>query len=80
MITHLTSEPSYSATSLGRPPSPSAWITGWQSGWNQPANTAARLGQDFGHNVLPALIICAVISLFVARIARERRRRRRGPA
>lgn len=52
--------------------SPSAWTTGWKNGWNQPTNTAARIGHDFGHNVLPALIVFALVVLFVARMARRR--------
>jgi hypothetical protein len=50
----------------------SARMTGWKNGWNQPTNTAARLGQDFGHNVLPALIILAFVVFFAAKLARRR--------
>ena len=62
MITHLSSS--------------SAWMTGWKNGWDQPTNTAARLGHDFGghdfgRNVLPALIVALVV-LFVARMALRR--------
>jgi hypothetical protein len=52
--------------------SPSAWMTGWKKGWDQPTNTAARIGRDIGHNVLPALIVFALVVLFVARMARRR--------
>jgi len=47
-------------------------MTGWKNGWDQPTNTAARIGHDFGHNVLPALIVFALVVLFVARMARRR--------
>jgi hypothetical protein len=47
--------------------SPSAWVTDWKNGWDQPTNTAALIGHDFGHNVLPALIVFALVVLFVAR-------------
>jgi hypothetical protein len=52
--------------------SPAAWMTSWKNGWNQPANTAARLGYDFGHNVLPALIIFAIVIFSVVKLARRR--------
>ena len=47
---------------------PSARMTGWKNGWDQPTNTAARLGHDFGHNVLPALIVFAFVTFFVAKL------------
>lgn len=69
MTINLSSEPSYSG--LGRPPYPSAWMTGWKNGWDQPTNTAARIGHDFGHNVFLVLIVFAFI-VFLARMARRR--------
>ena len=51
--------------------SPSAWMTGWNNGWDQPTNMAARIGRGLGHNGLPALIVALVI-LFVAKIALRR--------
>ena len=59
-------------TPLRKTHPPSAWMTGWKNGWDQPTNTAARIGHDFGHNVLPALIVFALVVLFVARMARRR--------
>lgn len=50
---------------------PSARMTGWKNGWDQPANTAARLGHDFGYNVLPALIVFAFVTFFVAKLSRR---------
>lgn len=47
--------------------SPSAWMTGWKNGLDQPTNTAARIGHDFGRNVLPALIVALVVA-FVAKM------------
>ena len=52
--------------------SPAAWMTGWKSGWDQPTNTAARLGYDFGHNVFPALIVVALAVFFAVKLARRR--------
>jgi hypothetical protein len=52
--------------------SPSAWMTGWKNGWDQPTNTAARLGHDFGHNVFPALIVFALVIFVVVKLARRR--------
>lgn len=51
---------------------PSARMTGWKNGWDQPTNTAARLGYDFGHNLLPALIVLGFVVLFVVKLARRR--------
>jgi hypothetical protein len=51
---------------------PSARMTGWKNGGDQPTNTAARLGHDVGHNVLPALIVFAFVILFVAKLGRRR--------
>jgi hypothetical protein len=51
---------------------PSVRMTGWKNGWDQPTNTAARLGHNFGHYVLPALIVCAFVVFFVAIMARKR--------
>jgi ABC-type dipeptide/oligopeptide/nickel transport system permease component len=47
-------------------------MTRWKNGWDQPTNTAARLGNDFGHYVLPALVVFAVVVFFVARMARRK--------
>ena len=67
MTTHLSSP------MTTHPSSPFARMTGWKNGWDQPTNTAARLGHDFGHNVLPALIVFAfvvVVVFFVVKLAR----------
>lgn len=71
MTIHQSSEPSYSAIRLGRPPSPSAWMTGWKNGWDQPTSTAARMGHDFGHTAFLALIVVAVIVFILARMTRR---------
>jgi hypothetical protein len=72
MTIYLSSVRSYSGTWLARPPSPSAWVRGWKNGWDQPTNTAARTGHDFGHNAFLVLIVFAVIVFFFARMARRR--------
>ena len=67
MITSLASEPpSYCKVHLGAPLSPSQWAICWKYGWDEPTNLMARVGNDFGHNVLPVLIILAVVVLAVA--------------
>jgi hypothetical protein len=64
--TSLGPEPSYCTVHLGAPLSPSQWTTCWKYGWNEPTSTMmSRIGNDFGHNVLPALIILAVIAFLV---------------
>jgi hypothetical protein len=47
-------------------------MTGWKSGWGQPTNTAGRLGYDFGHNVLPVLIVLALAVFLAVKLARRR--------
>ena len=54
MTTSLGPEPSYCTIHLGAPLSPSQWTTCWKYGWNEPTTTMmSRIGNDFGHNVLP---------------------------
>ena len=65
MTTSLGPEPSYCKPHLGVL-TPSQWTTCWKYGWDQPT-TLARIGNDLGHNVLPVLIILAVIVLVVIR-------------
>jgi hypothetical protein len=66
VTTSLGPEPSYCNIHLGTPLTPSQWMTCWKYGWNEPTTTlVARIGHDFGHDVLPVLIILAVI-VFVA--------------
>ena len=52
---------------LGRPQTPSQWMTCWKYGWNKPTTLMARIGHEFGHNMLPVLIILAVIVFVVMR-------------
>jgi hypothetical protein len=60
-----------------------SWLQRWKCGWNQPASHAsAQAGYDFGHNVLPVLIVLAFV-LLLASSARKRRAARetgRAPA
>ena len=65
MTSHLGPEPSYCKLHLGRPLTPSQWTTCWKYGWNEPTNLMGRLGHDFGHNVLPVLIVVAVIAILL---------------
>jgi len=48
------------------------WQQKWDCGWNHPDPAAYQAGYDFGHNVLPVLILLA----FVLLVARTRRRRK----
>lgn len=68
MTTHLGPEPAYCKIHLGAPLTPSQWATCWKYGWDEPT-TMARLGHDFGHNVLLVLIALAVIVFLVVRRA-----------
>ena len=75
MMTQLTPapEPSYCAarTLPSKPLTPSQWITCVKYGWNEQTTAVARLGHDFGHSVLPALIVLAVIFLAVRALIRR---------
>jgi hypothetical protein len=65
VTTSLGPEPSYCKIHLGTPLSPSQWTTCWKYGWSEPTNLMARVGYDFGHDVLPVLIILGVIVVIV---------------
>lgn len=67
MTTSLGPEPSYCSIHLVKPLSPSQWTTCWKYGWDEPTNLMGRLGHDFGHNVLPVLIILAVIVVLLVK-------------
>lgn len=73
MTTHLDPEPSYCVgrTMLSKPLSLSQWSTCLKYGWNEPTTTAARLGHDFGHSALPALIVLAIIFVAVRALIRR---------
>ena len=67
MITALGPEPSYCKLHLGAL-TPSQWTTCWKYGWDEPTTTlATRLGHDVGHDVLPVLIVLAVLAFVVLR-------------
>jgi hypothetical protein len=66
VTTSLGPEPSYCQPHLGAL-TPSQWATCWKYGWDEPTTLTARIGHDFGHNVLPVLIILAVIALLIIR-------------
>jgi hypothetical protein len=68
VTTSLGSEPSYCKVHLVKPLTPSQWLTCWKYGWNEPTSLMARIGHDFGHSVLPVLIILAIIVFVVMRI------------
>ena len=62
--THLGPGPSYCVgrTLLSKPLPPSQWATCWNYGMHQPVpGWLTPAGYDFGHNVLPALAVLAVI-------------------
>ena len=73
VTTHLGPEPSYCVgrTLLSKLLTPSQWATCWNYGMHQPVSGGlTRVGYDFGHNVLPALAVLALIDvagIFLAR-------------
>jgi hypothetical protein len=73
VTTHLGPEPSYCVgrTLLSKPLTPSQWATCFRYGWDKPVpEWVTRVGYDFGHMVLPALAVLAVIvmaGIFLAR-------------
>jgi hypothetical protein len=66
VTTSLGPAPSYCSTHLVKVLSPSQWATCWKYGWDEPTtNLMSRLGYDFGHNVLPVLIVLAIIAVLL---------------
>ena len=55
-----------------------SWLQRWKCGWGQPAAGAAHAGYDFGHNVLPALVVLAVVLLAAG--AMRKRKNHSSPA
>jgi hypothetical protein len=56
------------------------WSQRWNCGWNKPVSPAvAQAGFDFGHSLLPALFVLAVVIL-IARSMRKRKKARAAPA
>jgi hypothetical protein len=72
MTTHLGPEPSYCVgrTPLSKQLNLSQLSTCLKYGWSEPT-TAARLGHDLGHSVLPALIVLAIIFVAVRALVRQ---------
>jgi hypothetical protein len=51
------------------------WQQRWNCGWNKPVSPAvAQAGYDFGHGLLPALVVLAVVIL-IARSVKKRKSR-----
>ena len=56
------------------------WQQRWNCGWNKPVSPAvAHAGYDFGHSLLPALLVLAVVIL-IARSMSKRKKARAAPA
>jgi hypothetical protein len=66
MTTSLGPEPSYCKLHLGAL-TPSEWATCFKYGWDEPTTLAARIGHDFGHDVLSVVIILAVIAFLIVK-------------
>jgi hypothetical protein len=66
VTTSLGPEPSYCKLHLSVL-TPSQWTTCWKYGWDQPTTLMARIGNDVGHDVLPVLIVLAVIVFLALR-------------
>ena len=73
MTTNLTQGPSYCVgrTPLSKPLTPAQWVTCLKYGWDQPATTVARLSHDFGHSIVPALIVLAAVLIAVRALLRR---------
>ena len=57
------------------------WQQKWNCGWNQPTSaTLPKAGYDFGHSVLPALVVLLVVLLLVRAVKRRRKGRSASPA
>lgn len=56
------------------------WQQKWNCGWNKPVSpTVAQSGGDFGHTILPALVVLFVV-LFLVRAAKKRKKGRSSAA
>ena len=56
------------------------WSQKWNCGWNQPVSPqTASLSYSFGHSLLPALVVLAVVIL-IARSVKKRKKARAAPA
>ena len=72
MITHLAGAAASCSTGT--------WSQKWKCDWNQPVSPAvAHAGYDFGHSLLPALVVLAVVIL-IARSMSKRKKARAAPA
>ena len=57
------------------------WPQKWNCGWNKPVSPAvAHAGYDFGHSLLPALAVLAVVILLVRSAKRRKKGRSAAPA
>ena len=57
------------------------WSQKWKCGWNQPVSPAAgHAGYDFGHSLLPALAVLAVVVLIARSVKRRKKARAAAPA
>ena len=52
------------------------WQQRWNCGWKQPTSSALpQAGYDFGHSLLPALVVLLVV-VFLVRVAKKRKKGR----
>ena len=72
MVTHLAAAAARCSTGT--------WAQKWKCGWNQPVPASVpHAGYNFGHSLLPALLVLAVV-IFIARSAKKRKKARAAPA
>ena len=72
MITHLAAAAASCSTGT--------WAQKRTCGWNQPVPASVpHAGYTFGHSLLPALLVLAVV-IFIARSAKKRKKTRAAPA
>jgi hypothetical protein len=56
------------------------WSQKWKCSWNEPATSAAHAGYTFGHSVVPALVVLAVVILVVRAVRKRKARSSPAPA
>ena len=57
------------------------WQQRWNCGWNKPVSPAvAHAGYDFGHSLLPALAVLAVVILIARSVKKRKKARSAAPA
>jgi hypothetical protein len=56
------------------------WPQRWKCAWDEPTTTVSRAGYTAGHDILPALILLAVVLLVIRAVVKRKSRGSPAPA